>query len=215
MMTSFKPPTSSLVIDAMSRAQPVIFRAFYPRRYNDIGGYYSPRLVAANLTCIATYSTGHQTEALTVVEKLVAPSLKYLSEHRMPLMFLDPQFLRAVLMTDFPEPITWPDLHLPYEHGIFMLPKGALLTPEGHDIAFIHYSRKRRGETFLLPDATSTCAPERRLASPLWLPQVTSGTTLTSSIRLPHSSSSATSTPVIKTARSPASTKATPSSTTT
>lgn len=64
----------------------------------------------------------------------------------MPLFFLAPDLLEAVLRTDFDDDINWGELHLPYETGILILPKGTLRHPEDGEVSMLIWSRVKSGD---------------------------------------------------------------------
>lgn len=128
---------------------PELFAKYYPHRYTDsIGGYHSPKALAALLASIEHFSKHNDLSNFSITEILLAPALPYLVEHKMPLMFLGRDFLDAILHSDYPLPIEWAPLHLPYEHGVFVLPTSAVTTSKGNDLSFVLYSRKYKGRQY-------------------------------------------------------------------
>jgi hypothetical protein len=91
--------------------------------------------------------------------QLAYPGLRELIERRMPLMFVAPDLLAAVKDTDYQDDIDWMELHLPYEHGIFVLPRGGLTHPVDGDVAFLYYSRMPAGT---YPGPTNVHCPIRK-----------------------------------------------------
>jgi hypothetical protein len=63
----------------------------------------------------------------------------------MPLFFINPALLQAVQHTDFRDDINWMEMPLPFEHGVFVLPRGGLKHELDGDAAFIFWSRCRKG----------------------------------------------------------------------
>lgn len=134
-----------LMVRGAETIEPELFRKLYPRRYAEIGGFHSAKVVAAFLTDAVASARWLDLENLPAATRLLLPGLKFLMEMKMPMMFLDPKLVEAVKRTDFPDAINWQEMHLPYEHGIFMLPKGTLVHPVDGEAVCIIYSRMPPG----------------------------------------------------------------------
>jgi hypothetical protein len=125
---------------------PVLMKMFYPRVYENIGGYYPPKYIAAWLAniVIEVITSGDALEQPTA-HQLMLPSFKRLVEQRIPMFFIAPDFLKAVMMTDFKEELDWNTMDLPFESAIFMLPNGAVEHPKDGGCVCIWYGRKKQG----------------------------------------------------------------------
>jgi hypothetical protein len=134
------------MVKAAETIEPELFRMLYPRIYNDIGAFHSPKVVAAYLTDAVASSRGKPVGMLPQAHRLILPSIAQLIKHKMPYMFIAPDLLEAIKRTDFPDVIDWIKLALPYEHGLFMLPKGALVHPEDGEAVCIFYGRTGPGD---------------------------------------------------------------------
>jgi hypothetical protein len=123
-----------------------IFKLFYPKVYNEVGGYYSPKVPALNLTNVTVSCIQHGYHKAPTAHRLIVPALKYMVEHKMPMFFIAPLLLEAIELTDFADDINWVEMKLPYDHGIFMLPKNALIHHEDGPVSMILWSRLTPGE---------------------------------------------------------------------
>lgn len=141
-------PYHKLVEEELTRREPELMGAFYPRKYATVGNYHSPKLIGAFLAnvCFETAILERGISDAPTAYKLMLPSFRYLIEKKMPLMFIAPQLLEAVKRTSFDGDIDWIDLPLPYDSGIFVLPRGGLAHPTDGECACIMYSRVQAGK---------------------------------------------------------------------
>jgi hypothetical protein len=121
---------------------PDVMPFVYPKVYEGVHQYHSPKLVGIMMAeVLRGMRKPDQFEAAPAAYKLIYPGLNDMIRHRMPMMFVAPELLEAVMATDFKDEVNWRELQLPYEHGIFMLPRGTFRHPKDGDVAFIHYGR--------------------------------------------------------------------------
>jgi hypothetical protein len=125
---------------------PELLAKFYPRVYESTGGYWSPRQCAAFLAHAAASGVRNGLDHIDSAARLLMPALQLMVERRMPQFFIAPDLLEAVKRTDFPDEINWADLHLPFEQGIFMLPKQSFIHPEAGEVAMIVWARLQPGD---------------------------------------------------------------------
>lgn len=136
-------PISALAV-RLAEGSPKLFSRFYPRIYENLGKYNSPKVLAAYLTEMVRASGADEVDKLPVAYRIMAPSLHALTQQKVPMFFLAPSFLDAIKATDFKEDIDWINLKLPFEQGVMVLPRGTLSAREG-EIGFIYWSRVRAG----------------------------------------------------------------------
>lgn len=141
-------PIEQTVVEMAEKYLPRHFQTFYPRRYNDIGPYSSPKTIAAYF-CHSLYEVEQVGihKAGTAI-RLMLPALFDLARKRMPSFFIAPGLLNAVKQTDYKDPIEWQTMKLPHEHGIIVLPKGAVLHPKDGYVSHILWSRLHANETY-------------------------------------------------------------------
>lgn len=133
------------VVAEMVEADP-IWPRFYPRQYEDIGGYYPPKRVAAALAMVTRTLIRTGIRGAPAAHRLLATAIKPLVDHQMPMFFIAPDLVKAIQKTDFRDEIDWVDMALPFESGIFCLPKGALVHPKDGECNFIVWTRNRKGD---------------------------------------------------------------------
>lgn len=63
-----------------------------------------------------------------------------------PLYFVEPALLKACLNTELTGTVDWNDMKLPFETGVFILPKNFLLFPDGSECGHLVWSRIPAGE---------------------------------------------------------------------
>ena len=68
------------------------------------------------------------------------------------MFWLSDEIARAIRQT-IPPPgdINWSDLRIPFDSGVFMLPKGSLTHPIDGDVHFVAYARLQAGKEFISP----------------------------------------------------------------
>jgi hypothetical protein len=135
----------------ISELRPDLMRKFYPRIYQDVGRYHSPRQCAAFLANVVAEMERIGREAAPTAYQLLMPILEPMSKRGMPAFFIAPDLLKAILLTDFLGDIDWTTLNLPYEQGMFILPKGALVNEVDGDVSMILWGRFQKGQTYAAP----------------------------------------------------------------
>lgn len=138
-------------IHTMEQRAPDLLRMTYPRIYERTDRWHSPKEVGAMfaLSLFVPRALGWQFTPTTY--RLLSASMKPLIERRMPLMFVAPDLLQAVLSTDFHDPIDWTTMKLPYEEGVFVFPRGTIAHETDGDVGFIAYGRQRAGVPYTFP----------------------------------------------------------------
>lgn len=127
-----------------------VFRMFYPRIYIDAGRYHSPKQVAT-MQATAIFDPHLTNAAIDGLEtapnflRAILPSFHCYVSHRAPTFFIAPDLLEAIKRTTFSGEIDWAELPLPFEAGLFILPKGALIHSEHGDAAAIYWGRTQPG----------------------------------------------------------------------
>lgn len=139
-------PMGKVLEQLMEENFPELMKAFYPRIYENIGRYHSPRACAAAMVNIMAETLRYGYHKTATAYRLALPGLRYLRDKRVPMFFLAPDLLEAVMRTDFDDDINWRELQLPFETGLLMLPKGSLVHPDDGECAMIMWSRLRQGE---------------------------------------------------------------------
>ena len=139
-------PLVKAIEEIMQQSFPDLLQAFYPRIYEHTGRYHSPRAMAAMMANVVAETLRYGHERSATAYRLMMPGLAYLRERRMPHFFVAPDLLEAVQRTDFDNDIDWTELALPYECGILMLPKGALVHPTDGEVAMLMWARLKAGE---------------------------------------------------------------------
>lgn len=134
-------PLYQVLIEVMEKTYPSLMKDFYPRTYVNTDAYHSPKGIAAFLANVTAETIRMGFDRTPNAYRLMMPSFKYLVDRKMPLFFIAPDLLKAVTATDFDGDINWVDLKLPYEHGIFVLPRGAFSHPEDGEVSMILWSR--------------------------------------------------------------------------
>jgi hypothetical protein len=140
-------PLHEVLVEAAETGDPDVFRMFYPRVYNNVGQWHSPKLVAAGFTEMlwGLRQIGIGEDSPTAY-RLAYPGMRPFIKHRAPLFFLAPDLLKAVQQTDFKDEINWSEMPLPYEQGILVLPKDGLVHETDGECAFIFWNRLKKGD---------------------------------------------------------------------
>jgi hypothetical protein len=130
---------------------PSIWNKFNRKTYAGVHKYSDPRFVSAFCTGVVDFLTTearkYGTGVVDVKEVLNSAAIEKnilastLLSYGMPLFFVSPELLSAALKTKLPACINWKDLKLPYEAGVFILPKNSIPTPVGGQTGFVGYAR--------------------------------------------------------------------------
>jgi hypothetical protein len=137
--------TAERFLEQNSPEYRAIMRRLYPRVYENTGRYHSPKLCAAAMACAVIETERVGLERTPVAYRLLMMGMADLVAHQVPMFFIAPDLLEAVMRTDFHEDINWLEMKLPYETGIFILPRGALPHPTDGDTGMILWSRSPKG----------------------------------------------------------------------
>ena len=130
------------------------WKLVYPRVYEGVGAYHSPKELATDLLGALLFSPQRVDFNLNMLglpdqHALVAASL--LVSLQVPTFFVARNLLEAVAQTQPPEPIAWKDMHLPFEAAAFVFPRGALRHTSDGECGFLWYSRLRGGTIYRHP----------------------------------------------------------------
>lgn len=139
---------------------PKLWGACYPRRYNEprCGRYGSPKAPARLLAETAMHAMDNpalvelcSTRLMTggnYTDNVTFYLASHLAQFGTPAYWLSESIATALLQTSPPGEINWPDMPLPYEACVFMMPKGSLTHATGGDVAFIGYARLQAGREY-------------------------------------------------------------------
>lgn len=132
---------SHVLAEVVDKAYPQILSLFYPRQYENIGQYHSPKECAVWLTAVVAETLRQGFFDMPTAYRLIMPALKPMIDKKMPMLFVAPELLKAVLLTDFDDDIDWVNMKLPYEQGIFVLPRGGYRHEDDGEVSMILWSR--------------------------------------------------------------------------
>lgn len=137
---------SKAAVEAVQSLYPQIFRLFYPRIYENVGTYHSPKVISAYMATAAVETSMYGLERAPTAYKIMMGILSKLLEKRIPTMFISASMVKAVRATEFEGDIDWNAMKLPYEAGVFVLPRGALIHPKDGECCCILYGRIPAGD---------------------------------------------------------------------
>lgn len=140
-----------LVERMVQELAPELMARYYPRIYEATGRYHSPKQCAAFLANSVLETQRVSYDKTPTAYRLMMPALEPMAQRGMPMFFIAPDLLEAVLRTDFSDDIDWTELALPYEQGIFILPKGAFVHPTDGEVSMIIWARFQKGDYPLPP----------------------------------------------------------------
>lgn len=146
------PDTIAATMERMMTEHfPELMRKYYPRIYENIGRYHSPRQCASFLANVTAESATLGYQRMPTAYKLLFPSLESMARRGMPMFFIAPDLLKAIQLTDFYDDIDWTSLKMPFEQGIFILPKGALTHQDDGDVGMIVWARLQEKTDYPAP----------------------------------------------------------------
>lgn len=131
----------------------------YPRIYDNVSAYTSPKAVAFDLASIFRgyaqfFRRSPQLDRDTNNAGMMAAASFHatrLTDLRVPTFFVEHDLLMALSKTTPPEAIDWKALHLPFDAAVFILPPGAITMPGSGSIGFLWYSRAFEGDRVRVP----------------------------------------------------------------
>src|SRR5262249_18461727 len=143
-------PQAKLIADIYEKEKPDLWRRCYPRIYNGVGHYESPRYVATILASSLEWVCGsaHADAPLTARHIALAASIAF--KNNLPAFFVTKEFLLAVSNTDLPDDIRWTEARLPFDAGLLYLPKNTLFDPAGDAVTVLGWSRAMKGDQVLV-----------------------------------------------------------------
>lgn len=147
------PPAEQLEI-MIKTMQPKLWAKCYPRMYENLGHWHSPKIPASVLAqAIVGHTMGYVAEHEHVSggsmnQFLVAA--KCLA-HNVPTYFVPTSLLRAIEQTSPPPDLKWTELPLPHDGALFMFEKGGVHHPTDGEVAYASYGRIRTGEVIINP----------------------------------------------------------------
>lgn len=138
------------LIDKHASHRPTLWKRCYPRIYQGISEYESPRYVALTLASSLEWVTELEAKKSSLTAQHIAIAATSALKNNLPSFFVDRVFLNAAMQTDLPDDTRWVDIKLPYEAGLIYLPKDQLKDPSGDSINVIGWSRNRKDEEILI-----------------------------------------------------------------
>lgn len=138
------------LVKAIAAAQfPGLWEKCYPRVYENVGAFHSPKIAAAAITnsLIACSLTGFQRDAIR--NQWAACTL--VARHNVPTFFVTKALVKAVNATAVPDDLKWTDVNFPHPGSVFVFERGALAAPEGAPVPFAIIAKAKAGETLAHP----------------------------------------------------------------
>jgi len=133
---------------------PTEWKIVYPRAYQELGDYHSPRELAIDLLGALLISLERVDGNLKMLglpdqHALIAATL--LTSLKVPTFFVARSLLEAIAQTQPSEPIAWKEMDLPFEAAAFIFPRGVLKHTSEGECGFLWYARLRRGTIYRHP----------------------------------------------------------------
>jgi hypothetical protein len=140
-----------VVTEIMEQTFPGLLAKFYPRQYQNVGAYHSPKVISTFLANVVSETTRYGFDRAPTAYRLMLPGMRYMIDHKMPMFFISPDMLKAIMLTKFDNDIDWVNMKLPFESAVFVLPTGGCTHPEDGDLACIMWNRAVGGTTYQPP----------------------------------------------------------------
>lgn len=121
------------------------WRILYPRIYQGTGGYGSPKRAAETYYMAVNWMMDNAATAPAAFRAIYCAAC-VAKEHAFPVFFVDAQLLSAVLNTDPPSGVRWTEMKLPFEAGVFCLPRGAFRYVDGSEVNHLGWLRAHKGD---------------------------------------------------------------------
>ncbi len=129
-----------VIFDAVEKDMPELWRTCYPRIYTEpkCGQYYSSKKPARQLASIAMKIRQGIVGRAEMYEFQLA---SHLTKFGVPMYWLGADMAEAIKKTTPPGEFNWFTMPMPFEAGVFMMPKGALVHKRDGDVPFVCYAR--------------------------------------------------------------------------
>lgn len=136
-----------LAIDKLKELDPKGWKLAYPRFYDIPNGYASPKIPSALMfgSCITVRMARASDIEVSEGTVISAAVMSGLARYRVPLYFVSRDLLEAILLSDLPKNIAWPEIDMPMAAAVFMLPLGVVKHPIEGNIPFIAYLKSVKG----------------------------------------------------------------------
>lgn len=129
----------------VARIWPDLIPLYYPRRYVGGGNYMSVKHIGFALASGLVPFKVIGVNAVSTSFAHIWFGLRYITDRKVPLLFIAPDLLKAIRHTKFLDDIDWMEMHMPYEAGILVPPRGFIPHPQGGHAEFIIYFRAKAG----------------------------------------------------------------------
>lgn len=145
-------PGYTFLQDMLERQLPDLWKLCYPRVYENLGKWHSPKIPA---TVFGQAIVGHAYARRRHQDMATAGTLNQYTvaqlclEHRIPTYFIPTAVLHALEQTAPPPDLKWTELHLPHPGCVFMFEHGAVRHPREGEIAYFAYGRMRSNCRFV------------------------------------------------------------------
>lgn len=142
-------PNIEDMIELLEREHSELWRKVYPRIYQGVGEYESPRFVALNIaSAIQWMDAKHKDTGLGI--KHLAGLASRAFGFGLPAFFVSREFLAAIHQTDLPTDTKWISAKLPHDAGLLYLPCDSLRDPEGYAVNVLGWHREYKGDEILV-----------------------------------------------------------------
>jgi hypothetical protein len=143
-------PDTDDLINVLKHLFPGLWEMSYPRRYDNLGNFYSPKIAAlgcADAAAKAIHSGLHDHAIRN--EFMVSAQC---AKHGFPTFFVSSAMLKACSLTNLPPDLNWTDIPLPFPGMTFIFERGAIVHPEDKlDVPYLSLARTRKGDRLSHP----------------------------------------------------------------
>jgi hypothetical protein len=135
-----------LFAELYEKEQPHIWQACYPKTYEGIGNYFSPKYIGAALASTLYYYTASH-KGLAPIDPNVDHAYivtNFLIKYQVPLIFVTPELLAAAKNTSLPPDLKIEDLKLPFQAFVFVFENESIQSPLDGACNFIAISQQQK-----------------------------------------------------------------------
>jgi hypothetical protein len=123
------------------------WKVLYRRVYQGVSGYGSAKRAAETYYTAIQWLKNALATAPAAIRAVYCAACQA-KENDFPIFFVNAQLLSAVLNTSLPAGIRWSEMKLPFEAGVFCLPRGTLRYVDGTEVNHLGWLRARKGDLF-------------------------------------------------------------------
>jgi hypothetical protein len=138
------------LINVLELMFPGLWAKSYPRRYDNLGSFHSPKLAALGAADAAAKAIHAGLGDHAVRSEFMVSA--QCAKHGYPTFFVTSAMLKACSLTNLPPDMNWTEIQMPFPGMTFIFERGAIVHPEDKlDVPYLALARTKAGEKLVHP----------------------------------------------------------------